>query len=208
MLTTLLTFAILHWVALISPGPNMILVSQLAASGYRASACIACVGVSVVAVIWALLAILGLNALFAAHAQLRLAVQIAGGLYLCYVAFRLWRAGAVSGSRPPGFAAPWAAFRLGFMTNITNPKTALFFGSVFVTALPEQFDAPLLAAVVALVFINALTWHTVLALALSHPRIQAGYERQRQRLNRAAGVIVGAYGARLLLTTAEELRSR
>ena len=83
MFTTLLTITLLHWLALVTPGANVILVSQLAASGHRRSACNAGIGISVVAVIWALLAILSVNALFVAHAQLRLAVQVAGGIYLC-----------------------------------------------------------------------------------------------------------------------------
>ena len=85
MLPTLLSIALLHWLVLITPGANVLLVSQLAASGYRRSALYAGLGISFVAVIWALLAILGVNALFAAHPTARLALQIAGALYLSYV---------------------------------------------------------------------------------------------------------------------------
>ena len=92
MLTTLLTVALLHWLVLITPGANVLLISQLAASGHRASACHAGVGISVVAAVWALLAIIGVNSLFALHPALRLTVQIAGGIYLCYIAYKMWRA--------------------------------------------------------------------------------------------------------------------
>ena len=208
MLTTLLTVAILHWLVLVTPGPNVILISQLAASGHRGSACIASIGISFVAVTWAILAILGVNALFVAHSQLRMAVQIAGGIYLCYVAFKLWRSGIAVGQQHSAHIAPWIAFRLGFLTNITNPKAALFFGSVFATALPGEANASLLITAVALVFLNALVWHTFLAFAFSHPRVQAGYDRQRKLLNRGASLIVGAYGLRLFVATADEARLR
>jgi len=204
MLTTLLTVFFLHWLALVTPGPNVMLISQLAASGHRGSALYASLGIGVMAAAWALLAVLGINAIFSAHSQLRLAVQIAGGAYLCYIALKLWRSGAWVGGRQYGRIAPWAAFRLGFITNITNPKTALFFGSVFAAALPAHPGTPLLAAAVAMVFFNALVWHVLLGLALSHPSIQSGYDRQRKLLNRAAAAIIGAYGLRLLTVTASE----
>jgi threonine efflux protein len=208
MVNTLLTITLLHWLLLVTPGANTILISQLAASGHRGSACIASWGISIVAVIWAVLAILGVNALFAAHSQLRLAVQIMGGIYLCYVAFKLWRSGIAVGQPQSAQIAPWAAFRLGFLTNATNPKAPLFFGSVFATALPADSHSLLPVAAVTLVFVNALAWHTFLAVAFSHPRVQAGYDRQRKLLNRVASLVIGAYGLRLLITTADEARLR
>jgi len=206
VLATLLTVALLHWLALITPGANVMLISQIAASGHRRSACHAAIGISVVAVAWALLAILGVNALFVAHSQLRMLVQIAGGGYLCYVALRLWRAGVPAGDAQSAQITPWISFRLGVITNITNPKTALFFGSVFATALPADPARPLLTAAVAVVFVNALAWHLFLAVAFSHPRVQAGYDRQRRLLNRVASCVIGAYGLRLLAVTADEAR--
>lgn len=208
MLTILLTVALLHWLVLITPGANILLISQLAASGHRSSACYASVGISVVAVTWALLAIFGVQSLFAMHPGLRLAMQIMGGLYLCHVAFKLWHVGSLPGANPSGQIAPWAAFRLGLLTNITNPKAALFFGSVFVAALPVDPDMPLLPAVAMLVFANALVWHIFLALALSHRVVQAGYARQHKLLSRVCASIVGAYGLRLLVAAANESRTR
>lgn len=101
MLSTLLAVALLHWVVLITPGANFLVVSSLAANGSRMSACFAALGVTVVAGIWSSFAVLGVNAIFAAHPYLRSALQIAGGLYLLYVAVRLWRAGG-SGDQPGG----------------------------------------------------------------------------------------------------------
>ena len=117
MTAILLTIALLHWVVLVTPGANVLLVSQLAASGYRRSACYAGFGVTIVAVAWATLAILGVNALFASMPAVRVALQIAGGIYLCYVAVRLWRS-AMAAAGEGGFLSPWSAFRMGFLTNV------------------------------------------------------------------------------------------
>ena len=208
MLTTLLTVALLHWIVLVTPGVNVLLVSQLAASGHRRSAFFAGLGVTIVAVTWAMLALLGVSALFTSLPKLRLALQVAGGIYLCYVAVRLWRSSTSAKGTQSEMLVPWAAFRLGFLTNIMNPKSALFFGSVFATALPQEASSSLLVAATALVFVNALCWHTFIAVAFSHPRVQAAYSRQRRLLNRVAGAFVGAFGIRLLAATANEVQSR
>ncbi len=206
MLTTLLTIMILHWVVLVTPGANLILVTQLAASGHKRGAMFASLGVCTVTLVWASLAILGLSAVFTAVPQLRFAVQIIGGAYLIYVAIKLWRSGHSTSDNLAASMDRWAAYRLGFLTNITNPKSALFFGSVFATSLPHAPGAAMLISAVALVVANALLWHCFLALAFSHPRMQAGYAKQRMRLNRIAGAIVGVIGAKLLVASLVEAK--
>lgn len=208
MLTTLLAITLLHWVVLITPGANVLVVTNLAASGSRRAAVFAGLGVTAVAGIWASLAVLGVNAIFAAHPYLRLSVQVAGGVYLLYVALRLWRTSAAPAGSQALHLAPAAAFRLGFLTNIMNPKAALFFGSVFATALPSQPSPLLLYLAVALVLVNAFVWHMFLALAFSHPRVQAAYARRRAAIGRAAGTLVGLFGLRLLYAAITELRTR
>jgi threonine efflux protein len=66
----------------------------------------------------------------------------------------------------------------------------------------------LLIASIALVFANALAWHTFLALAFSRPAVQCAYSRNRQLLNRLASGVVGAFGLRLLVNVVAEVRSR
>ncbi|MGL4574348.1 MAG: LysE family transporter [Burkholderiaceae bacterium] len=210
MLATLTVVALMHWVVLATPGANVLLISQLAASGDKRAACYASVGVSLVALLWASLAVLGVHAVFTAHPHLRQTMQVAAGLYLCWFALKLWRsrAGGATGDAHAARITPAQALRLGALTNLLNPKSALFFGSVFSTALPAQPSTALLIAVVLLAFANALAWHLALAFAFSTRAVQAGYARQRTLLNRFAALVIGGFGVRLLASTAEELRGR
>lgn len=203
MLTTFLTIALLHWVVLVTPGVNFVLIAQLAAGSSRRAALAAVAGITSVTLLWASLAILGMGAAFAAHPLWRQALQLAGGLYLCWLAWKLWRS-PVAADRPVQAVTvgPGAAYRMGFVTNVFNPKTALFFGSVFATALPPSPSPWVLAAGVALVWCNAVLWHAFLALAFSHGRIQGAYRRWRHLFNRGAAVLLGAFGLRLLSVTA------
>jgi threonine efflux protein len=209
MLAPLLAIAVLHWAVLVIPGFNFILIGQLAAGGSRNAAMSAVAGMTLATLVWATVAVAGVGVVFAAQPALRLAAQIAGGLYLLHLAYKLWRAGGpVAASSEPNVFGSVAAFRAGFTTNVLNPKIALFYGSVFTTSLPANPPATLVVLAVLLVFMNSVVWHASLALLLSRPSIQRAYLRHNKALNRASGVLVGVYGARLLFATLGEIRSR
>jgi len=207
MLTTLVTIWILHVAALATPGANVLLVSQLAASDRAQSAVFAALGVTLGALVWASSAVLGVHALFHAFPGLRLALQIAGGVYLLVVASRLWRSGAAALTESSASVSRRAAFRLGFLTNITNPKSALFFGSVFAASFPAAPSPLLQMAAVAMIVTNALSWHILLAYLFSRAQVRSGYSRVRGLANRMAAAVVGVLGLGLLVATLRDARA-
>jgi threonine efflux protein len=208
MFSSLMTIALLHWAVLLVPGFNVILLAQLASGQSRAVAFAAVAGMTTATLVWALLAVMGIGVVFSAHPSLRQAVQAAGGLYLLYLAFNLWRAGASVASKPHGRLSSITAFRVGFMTSALNPKIALFYGSVFATSLPPSPPWAHIVGAVAVVYLNSIIWHTSLAVVLSQQAVQRAYLRNFARLTKASGAVVGAFGLRLILGTIQELRSR
>ena len=92
MLSTLLSIWILHLAVLLSPGVNFVLLSQLAAAEHTKNALFAVLGIVTGTAVWAICAVLGVHALFLAFPSLRLLLQVVGGVYLLYIAIRLWRA--------------------------------------------------------------------------------------------------------------------
>ena len=206
MISTLLTIWLLHAAALLSPGANVLLVSQLAASDRGRSAVFAALGVTLGALLWASFAVLDVHAVFGAFPGLRLGLQVLGGVYLLYVAARLWRSRGAELVDSAVVVSRSAAFRLGFLTNITNPKSALFFGSVFTASFPAAPGLALQVSAVAMIVINALCWHTLLAYLFSRPRVRAGYARSRNTANRLASALLGALGVGLLVATFREAK--
>jgi len=208
MLSTLLTVWLLYLGAMISPGPNVLLVSQLAASAGRRSAWLAGLGVAFGAGVWASCAVLGVHALFLAFPRLRLALQLVGALYLLYIATRLWRSGATSAGSHAAARSPWMAFRMGALTNLTNPKAALFFGSVFAASFPAQPGLVLQLGSIAIVVFSAIAWYTVLAFVFSREAVVRRYARVASLISRVASACFGAIGASLLYGTVREAKSQ
>jgi threonine efflux protein len=208
VLASLVAIALLHWAVLLVPGFNVVLIGQLAAGGTRAAALLAVLGMTTATFVWGSLAVLGVGAVFSAHPQLRFAAQIAGGAYLLYLAVKLWRSGATTAEQTQATLSKSAAFRVGLLTSLLNPKIALFYGSVFATSLPPSPSVLHICTAIAVVYANSVIWHTSLAFLFSQRRVQQIYLRNYARLTRASGAMVGAFGLRLLVATIQELRGR
>jgi threonine efflux protein len=208
MLAALTTIALLHWAVLVLPGFNFLLIGQLAASGRRATALAAVAGMTTATLMWATLAVAGVGIVFTAHPAIRQGAQVAGGLYLVHLGFKLWRAGPGAGTPAGPPMGSMAAYRVGFVTSALNPKIALFYGSVFATALPARPGALMVGLAVLLVFTNSVVWHGLLALALSRPGVQRAYLANVRAVNRVSGGLVGVLGLKLIGSTLLELRQR
>jgi threonine efflux protein len=206
MLTKLLTISLMHWVVLVTPGVNFVLLLQLTASGRRSTALAAVVGITCATFIWALLAVLGVGVIFSSHSALRYFMQCLGGLYLCWIAYKMWGSTNAATAVQQLDLTHAQAFRRGFLTNILNPKPAVFFGSVFLTIFPQNPSFTLIVLTVAMVYFNAVIWHVFLALAFSHSRVQSVYDRFRTPLNRISATVIAAFGGKLLITTLAEIR--
>ena len=93
----------------------------------------------------------------------------------------------------------WQAWRLGFSTNVANPKVIVFYGSIFVALFAP--DTPGWARIAALLIVaaNESCWFAVLALLFSSRPAQPVYRRARRWIDRATGAVMVIFGFRLIL---------
>jgi RhtB (resistance to homoserine/threonine) family protein len=200
----LIGFAVVHLLAVASPGPTFLLVARTAAGGSRPAALVAALAVGIGALVWATAALFGLQALLARFEWLYLALRIAGGLYLIYLGVQLLRHAGRADA--PVTAVARAArrpaarvFREALMVQLSNPKVAVFFGSVFLTLLPSDGPPWMAAVVLLIVFVNECGWFTLVALLFSGSAVRAGYGRARVWIERLTGGVLAALGLRLAL---------
>jgi threonine/homoserine/homoserine lactone efflux protein len=166
---------------------------------------VAALAAAVGALIWATAALLGLQALLTKFEWLYLGLRVAGGLYLVYLGIQLVRhAGKQSVAAPEtGIAtAPLSAmrtFRTVLMVQLSNPKVAVFFGSVFLTLLPADAPSWTNIAVPAIVFVDEFAWYALVALLFSGDLVRTGYRRAQVWVERLTGGVLAALGLRLAL---------
>ncbi len=203
-LLALATILLTVLIGAVSPGPSFVLVVRTAVARSRRHGLAAAAGMGVGGMAFSAAALFGLHAVFTHVSWLFVVLKTAGGLYLVYLAWRLWRAACEPLALPDsGTEAPAPGHR-SFLTALTvqlsNPKTALFYASIFTAVLPAQPPAWIFFAVPPLVFCTETVWYSFVALAFSSGPPRSAYLRSKLWIDRICGALMGAIGVRLILS--------
>jgi len=197
----LIAFNLTLLAALASPGPALLLALKTTLSEGRLAGIMTGLGLGTMAALWTGMALLGLEGIFALFPWAYVTLRIAGALYLLYIAWGMWR--QARAPLPAGGQAaprPGRAFLTGFAVNLGNPKSVLFAASVLVVIFPPGLSL----AETSLIVLNhmAVEWaaYTGFALVLSTPPARAGYLALKPLADRAAALLLGALGLRLIFT--------
>lgn len=91
MMMLFFTVAMVHIVALMSPGPDFFFVSQTAVSRSRKEAMMGVLGITCGVMVWAGVALLGLHLIIEKMAWLHTIIMVGGGLYLCWMGYQMLR---------------------------------------------------------------------------------------------------------------------
>jgi threonine/homoserine/homoserine lactone efflux protein len=181
-----------------SPGPSFVMVARTSMARSRADGLAMALGMGVGGVLFAALALLGVHVVLAAVPWLYWSLKVLGGVYLVYLGWRIWRNAATPIALREFGGASQRSFWLGFITQVSNPKTAVVYASVFVSLLPR--DIPVWTALVLppVVFGIEAGWYSVVALSLSAPSPAAAYLRWKACIDRAAGGVMALLGFKLI----------
>ncbi len=201
----LLAIAALYFSGVVLPGPNFVATLHRAVTRPRSEALALVAGIALVNMLWALAAVGGVVALFAAAPWLFMTIKLLGAAYLLWLAIGLWRgAGApLAPASPSARAGLGAAFRSGVLINLGNAKALIFFASIFAAAMPAAPSFWLAAGIVLIVGAIACLWYGGLALLLSFGGAATAYRRAKPWIDRLCGLFLAGFGARLV---AQELR--
>lgn len=209
-------------VAVVSPGPDIVVVLQRALSGRRHGLATA-LGIVAGLSVWLTAAFAGVATLVRVYPQAMTVLQVTGGLLLAtlgVLGLRSWRrarnplpavriryrdrgsesAGRVADSRVGGAALPPRAdFARGLATNLANPKALVFFGAVLTPFLQGEMSAGSSVAVVVGMIAVALVWFGGLALIASHRVVNDRVGRWMPWIDLIASVIFVVAGVAFVI---------
>jgi threonine/homoserine/homoserine lactone efflux protein len=132
-LQTVLSFLVTALILEVTPGPNMAWLALLTATTGRAAGLAAVAGITLGLAVQAVLAAVGVAAAIAAWPWLYSVLHLAGVGYLLWLGWESWRdAGNPAHHLPGGGETGTDGFKRGLISNILNPKAAVF----FITVLP------------------------------------------------------------------------
>ncbi len=189
----------------ISPGPSFLFIAQRSASTSRIDGLASSLGMGIGGVFFAGLALLGLHSLFLVFPWLFAGLRLLGGGYLVFLGWKIWKGSKVLLSLEPGQVrldpAPGRSFVLGLLTQISNPKTAIVYGSVFASLLPAHFSWVFAVWLLPLVFLVEAGWYSFVALALSSTGPRRVYLGMKTVVDRSAATILGLLGVKLMFSS-------
>jgi threonine/homoserine/homoserine lactone efflux protein len=175
-----------------SPGPSFVIVARNSIGLSRRDGLATALGMGIGGVLFSGVALLGLYTLLAAVTWLYVSLKVAGGLYLIYLASKIWR----SAKTPLAFNQ--GSFWIGLSTQLSNPKTAIYYGSIFAALLPQHPPLWCYFALPPAIFVIEAGWYTIVALYFSSKRPRELYLRAKTWVDRVAASAITALGLRLI----------
>jgi len=206
MLMLFATVALVHFVALMSPGPDFFFVSQTAASRSRKEAMMGVLGITLGIVVWAGVALMGLHLLLEKMAWLHKIIMAGGGLYLLWMGWQLL-CSARQRHKEPHSSAPvielpkrGMSFLKGFLTNLSNPKAIIYFGSVFSLFVGNDVGAATRWGLFLLIIAETFAWFALVAAIFALPWMRDKYQRMAKWVDGMAGVLFAGFGIHLIIS--------
>lgn len=217
-LSLLLTLAVIHSVALISPGPDFAIMVKIATQQSRSTAIAAAVGISIAILAHTILSLTGVSLLIKSSHTLYLLVQIVGASYLAWMGFGALRAGLAILAKRKASASTNAGtnvdalsadvegaasiagglggsmsrrqgFLTGLYTNLLNPKALVFFLTLFSALITPSVTTSTKIAAAILLLSLSLAWFGFVAVMLSKAQVQLKLQRLTPIIDAIIGVI-------------------
>ena len=205
--TTFITVGIIGVLAVVSPGPDFLIVTRNSLLYSKKVGLATALGIVTGNVWWIAASLCGISLVLSKTVLLFNVLKWVGALYLMYLGVCALLAKKQNDSGESDTLAPSvkrltarSAFWIGFLTNILNPKCALFFVSFFsVVVAPETsvFTRCLYGAEIMLI---ALIWFSFLAIVLSFSGVKKTFARFSLWFERITGAVLIALGLKIALS--------
>ena len=194
---------LIHLVALVSPGPDFVVACRNTLLYSRTIGIYTAVGFGLGICVHISYAVFGLSWLIANNELISTVIQYLGAFYLILIGIQSLRSfqsqieqNAASVS---SHISPVRAVRIGFITNVLNPKATLFFLSLFSTMLSPSVSKLTLVVIAVLLVVTTIFWFSLVALLISHPRFTTVLKRYEKTVHHFFGVLLISIGCVILI---------
>jgi RhtB (resistance to homoserine/threonine) family protein len=201
----ILSVALIHFLAVASPGPDFIMVVRNSLVYSKKSGIYTAVGLGLGILLHVTLALVGIAFIISQSVVLFNIIKLLGAAYLIYIGIKSLRA------RPADHTnkelqhketdlTKLKAIRIGFVTNATNPKATLFFLSLFTLVIQPETPLAIKGIMGAEMAIVTFAWFALIAIAISHRAVKQRIEKVQHHIERIMGGILILFG--IVLATA------
>lgn len=203
----LLSLALVYTVfigALVSPGPDFLIVVRNALGHNMRAGIFTAAGIAAGLLIHMAYCLAGIGFVISQSVILFNLIKWAGAAYLVYVGIGALRSKGLPdlGNEKitqPADKTDRQAFANGFVTNLFNPKATLFFLALFTQMISPEIPLLLQAAFCGLCIVTAFTWFSLVSLIMNRPAVRRFYGHASKGIDRICGGFFIGLGAKLAL---------
>jgi RhtB (resistance to homoserine/threonine) family protein len=203
--TEFLTVALIHLLAVASPGPDFAVVVRESVTHGRRAGTWTAFGVGTAIFLHVGYSLLGIGLIVSQSIVLFNALKWLAAAYLVYIGIKALRSGPASPgaedvAAPVVERTPRGAFVAGFMTNGLNPKATLFFLSLFTVVINPHTPLAIQAGYGVYLAVATGLWFCLVAMLFSQQRVRAGFARMGHWFDRTMGAVLMALGIKIAFT--------
>lgn len=206
-LPVILTIALVHFLALISPGPDFIMITRNSLVYSRKTGIYTAIGLGLGILVHVTYSLIGIGLLIAQSIVLFNLIKFLGAAYLIYIGYKSLTSKSqnlrLEDTAYKMDISRFSAIKIGFMTNITNPKVTLFFLSLFTLAINPS--TPLFVKLFMGIEMSVVTflWFTFVAYLVSHHLIKSRLSKIQGTAEKFIGIVLIALGIKVALSTSK-----
>lgn len=200
-LNEFLMVAMVHLLAVLSPGPDFAMVIRNSVSAGRQAGLLTALGIGTGIFVHVAYSLLGIGLIVSQSVWLFSLLKLLAGGYLLFIGIKALGAKPQTAGVPPipaqSAVSPTKAFTQGFITNGLNPKATLFFLSLFTLVISPHTPLIIQAGYGLYLALATALWFTLVAVLFSHDRIRHAFARMGHWFDRAMGAVLVGLGLHL-----------
>ena len=199
------TVTLLNLLAAVSPGPDFVMTVRNSLCYSRRSGIFTSLGISLGLVVHLFYCAAGIAYLISTSTILFSLIKILGAGYLIYMGIGSFMARgskleANGGNNQGQILSRLQAFKMGFLTNVLNPKATLFFLSLFTLVIGNSTPLYIILTISFIIIVTAFVWFTIVSAFFTQKNVQRGFLKYEKSINRVLGGFLIFLGIKVALT--------
>jgi RhtB (resistance to homoserine/threonine) family protein len=198
------TVALLNLLAAVSPGPDFVMTVRNSLCYSRRSGIFTSLGISMALGVHLFYCAAGIGYIISTSIVLFTLIKILGACYLIYLGIVSFLPKGskldLKEERTGPDLTRLQAFRMGFLTNVLNPKATLFFLSLFTFVIGNSTPVYIIFTISAIIIITALSWFTIVSIFFTHQSVQRVFLKYERSINRTLGGFLVLLGIKIAST--------
>ncbi|MEK7461987.1 MAG: LysE family transporter [Patescibacteria group bacterium] len=199
------TVLLIHLLAVASPGPDFIVAVKNSLTYSRKTGLYTAIGFGLGIGAHTIYCMAGIALIISKSILLFNGIKFVGAGYLIYIGYKSLRARSLPISMEKSVQqsdiSAFAAIRIGFLTNVLNPKATLFFLSLFTLVISPDIPVSVVGTISLLMVIDTMVWFSLVAVFFTNPLVQAKFDSYQSAFNKVFGSLLILLGLKIAFSS-------